>query len=218
MEPKSHRMRNHCRTFLSALTIAILAAGAATARIRAGDTSVIALDRVLSPAIQPLTVTSPAAEPGKPFPPIYTASGKNISPEVSWDGAPVGVQSYALIMEDTDSRSARPTVHWLAYNIPGSFKGLGRNVRNRPKPKEASGLEQGVNYAGGIGYLGPRPLAGDPPHHYHIEVFALRQRLRLRPGANIDTVIAAMNDNVLADGEAVGTFASPGTAQENDEP
>jgi len=209
-------MRNHRRTFLSALIIAALAGGAALASVRASDTSVIALDRVLSPAIQPLTVTSAAAEPGKPVPQIYTAFGKNISPEVSWDGAPPGTKSFVLIVEDTDSHSDRPTVHWLAYNIPGAFKGIGRGVRNRPEPKEATGMMQGVNYAGGVGYLGPRPPAGDAPHHYHIQVFALRQRLRLHPGANIDKVIAAMNDNVLADGEVVATFAAPGPAPAND--
>jgi Raf kinase inhibitor-like YbhB/YbcL family protein len=182
---------------------------AALAKVQAGDVSALALDRVLSPAIQPLTVSSPAAQPGKPMPDAYTAFGKDLSPPVSWDGVPPGVRSYVIVMEDPDAHTATPALHWLVYNIPGTAKGIGRNLRNKGEPIPSLGVLQGRNYAGGVGYLGPNPPPGDRPHHYHIEVFALASLLRLHPGVSLDKVIAAMNDNVLADGEVVVTAAPP---------
>jgi Raf kinase inhibitor-like YbhB/YbcL family protein len=66
---------------------------------------------------------------------------------------------------------------------------------------------QGRNSRGQVGYMGPRPPAGDPAHHYHFQVFALDTMLSLPPGAERDAVVTAMNGHVLARGETVGTFA-----------
>ncbi len=186
--------------------VSLTIVSAASARILA-DRSVLAMDRVLSPAIQPLTVTSPAAEPGEPIPAVYTSLGKNVSPPVAWDFAPQGTKSFVVVMEDADA--ATPVLHWLAYNIPATVTGLNKNVRNRPQAKAPAGMMQGVNYAGGIGYVGPKVRAGDPPHHYHIQVFALDRMLGIGPGLSLDKVIAAMNQRVLAEGEVVGVFAPP---------
>ena len=195
---------------LGALSAGVLAlGGVAFGAVRAGDTSVLAMDRVLSAAVQPLTVTLPTIPTGAPIPDVNTAFGKNVSPPVTWNGAPPGVQSYVLIVEDTDSHGPTPVLHWLAYNIPGSATGLNKDVRNRGEPKTPLGMMQGVNHAGGIGYIGPNPPQGDPPHHYHFEVFALDRVLKLKPKLPLDRVIAAMNDRVMAEGEAVATFAAP---------
>ncbi len=203
------RMKTSATLLVFFAAASLGAASSALAKLRAGDASVLALDRVLSPAIQPLTVTFPAVAPGAPIPDVYTAFGKNISPPLTWEGAPPGVRSYVVIMEDPDSHGPTPTLHWLAYNIPGAVEGLGRAVRNRPEPKAPLGMMQGVNYAGGIGYIGPHPPEGDPPHHYHFEVFALDVVLGVKPNLRLSQVIAAMNDHVLAEGEVVATFAAP---------
>jgi phosphatidylethanolamine-binding protein (PEBP) family uncharacterized protein len=57
---------------------------------------------------------------------------------------------------------------------------------------------------GAVGYRGPRPPAGDPPHHYHVQVFALDRLLELPAGSNRDEVLAAMKGHVRARGELVG--------------
>ena len=51
---------------------------------------------------------------------------------------------------------------------------------------------QGANDRGSAGYFGPRPPEGDPPHHYHIQVFALDKPLDLPPGADRDQLLSAM--------------------------
>ncbi len=192
-----------------ALVGGVIATSPAMARVRAADTSALAMDRILSPAIQPLYVTSPAFGSGQTIPDLFTAFGKNVSPPVSWDGAPPGTQAYAVIMEDPDGHGPGPTLHWLAYNIPATAKGLVKDIRNRAEPKSPAGITQGINAEGGIGYVGPHPPVGDPPHHYHIQVFALDQVLKVKPKASLEQVIAAMNERVLAEGEVVGTFAAP---------
>ena len=203
-------MRLKTSAFLVGLAVAVLIDAAAQARVQTFDRTVLALDRILSPAIQPLYVSSVAAQPGQPIPDLYTAFGKNISPPIEWDGVPPGVESFAVIMEDSDSPTGYPVLHWLAYNIPAASKGLARNIRGRTEAKAPLGMEQGVNFAGGIGYIGPHPPLGDPPHHYHFEVFALNKMLRIHGGLSLDKVITAMNEHILAEGEVVGTFASPG--------
>jgi len=185
---------------------------AVQARVRASDVTTLAMDRVISPAVQPLTVTSPAAEEGQPIPEVYTAYGKNTSPPIAWDGAPPNTKSYVLIMEDPDAKGVTPRLHWLAYNIPGAAKGLNRSIRNGGELKSPLGMRQGVNAFGGLGYIGPHPPKGDPPHHFHFEVFALDRPLAVKPGAGVETVIAAMTERVLAEGEAVGVFAAPADA------
>jgi Raf kinase inhibitor-like YbhB/YbcL family protein len=110
-------------------------------------------------------------------------------------------KSYALIVEDPDAPMARPFVHWLAWNIPGSTTEL-------PEGSPQVAVE-GENGSGSMGYFGPRPPAGDADHHYHFQVFALDTTLNLAPGAKRDDVVEAMKGHVLAKGELVATYGQP---------
>jgi Raf kinase inhibitor-like YbhB/YbcL family protein len=199
----------HSRLGLLTLLMVASIGGAADARLRVGGPTALATDRILSPAVQPLIVASPVADPLKPMSIVFTGFGKNISPAVSWEGAPPQTKSFVVVMEDPDSHGSRPALHWLVYNIPGTQMSLGRNLKTEAEVKARGGVLQGKNYAGGIGYLGPYPPEGDPPHHYHIEVFALARPLKLKGGATLDQALDAMNEAVLAEGEVVATFAAP---------
>ncbi len=169
----------------------------------------LAQDRVLSPAVENLEVSSSAFTPGGPIPLVYSGYGKSVSFPVSWSEGPAGAQAYAIFVEDPDSGTPQPTLHWLAYNIPAHTLSLGKNVHNSSAIKGAKAMMQGMNSKGGIGYVGPHPAVGDPPHHYHVQVFALSRMLPIGPGATRDQVLAAMNDRVDAEGELVGTFEAP---------
>jgi phosphatidylethanolamine-binding protein (PEBP) family uncharacterized protein len=68
---------------------------------------------------------------------------------------------------------------------------------------------QGINYAGGVGYIGPKPPSGDKPHHYHIQVFALDRTIKVKPKSDLDQVLMGMDGRVLAEGEVVAVFAAP---------
>ena len=198
-----------------ALMLSVLFAGAAAAAPARQPAAApfqgpaLAQDKVLSRAIDSISVSSSALGPGGAIPLANSGYGRSLSFPVSWSGGPKGTKAYALIMEDPDSHLAQPTLHWLAYNIPASATSLGRAIKNRIEITGAHGFMQGINSQGGIGYVGPHPAVGDPPHHYHIQVFALSRTLPVSPGATLDQVIQAMSDRVLAEGELVAVFQAP---------
>jgi Raf kinase inhibitor-like YbhB/YbcL family protein len=174
---------------------------------------VLAQDRVISRAVGTLQVASSAFEPGGPIPVIYSGYGKSTSFPVSWSAGPPGAKAYAVIVEDPESHLPEPTLHWLAYNIPAGVTSIGKSVHNREEVTGAKDFLQGRNSKGGIGYVGPHPPAGDPPHHYHVQVFALTRMLPLKGGASLNQVVAAMSDRVVAEGELIGTFQAPEDAK-----
>ena len=71
------------------------------------------------------------------------------------------------------------------------------------------GGEQGKNSDGSVGYFGPHPPKGAPPHHYHFQVFALDRKAVARPGTERDAVLHDMAGHVLAKGLLVGTYERP---------
>jgi Raf kinase inhibitor-like YbhB/YbcL family protein len=74
------------------------------------------------------------------------------------------------------------------------------------RPHEVSSLRQGSNSRSRLGYFGPRPPAGEPPHRYHFQIFALNTPLELPSGFNRHALLKAMQGHVLAKGTIVGTF------------
>lgn len=150
-----------------------------------------------------MEVISSSFEANAAMPTRLSEYADGVSPALAWSPV-VGAKSYVLIAEDPDAKPVTPFVHWLAWNIPvnqlpeGLQKGLRLTV--------PAGLTQGPTSRGSTGYFGPRPPVGDPPHHYHFQVFALDVLLNLQPGAERDQVLTAMKGHVLAKGELVGTF------------
>lgn len=127
------------------------------------------------------------------------------SPRIAWS-AVKGARSYVVIMEDPDARPITPFVHWLAWNIPANHRHLPEGLQEQPRLRDPEGVLQGRTSRGSVGYLGPRPPVGDPPHHYHFQVFALDSMLEVPFGAERDELLTAMQGHVLAAGELVGTY------------
>ena len=117
-------------------------------------------------------------------------------------------------MEDPDAKRVKPFIHWVAYDIPADSTGLPLGVPTLPRLETpVAGMLQGKNSRGTVGYFGPRTPVGDPPHHYHFQLFAVDRKLGLEPGASREEVLAAMAGHVLARGELVVRYqqASPPT-------
>jgi Raf kinase inhibitor-like YbhB/YbcL family protein len=200
--------------------------GLATARdgsLLVGDDSNNAIYRVVygsaTPAVTPqrlamelleaqsdqlIQVQSSAFQNGGAIPLEYTDYNQGISPALSWS-AVAGAQAYVLLMEDPDATSPVPFEHWLAV-MPGSVTQLRENISKVEFPRQVRGMRQGSNSLSLPGYFGPRPPAGQPPHHYHFQIFALNSPLTLTAGFNRHALIRAMQGRVLAKGEIVGTF------------
>lgn len=173
---------------------------AMTTQTSRGSGVPLALERVQGrPA---MTVSSPDIQPTGPIPAAHSEYYEGVAPALSW--TPVdGAATYVVIMEDPDAAAPKPFVHWLAWNLaePMTPQGLHEEI------KLPNGVVQGLTSRGSVGYFGPRPPVGDPPHRYHFQVFALDRPLDILPGSDRDALIAAMRGHVLAKGELVGTYA-----------
>ncbi len=148
-----------------------------------------------------LTLSSSAFAAGQPIPADNSCKGRNISPALSWTGAPANTASFALILDDPDAPSGT-FVHWVLYNIPAVSKGLAPAVP--PQPTFDDGAAQGTNSGNRRYYEGPCPPSGT--HRYFFKLYALDIRLDLAPGANAAQVTKAMQGHILAQAELMGTF------------
>ncbi len=154
----------------------------------------------------PIVLKSTAFEEGQPIPKKYTGDGDDVSPPLTWSGAPHGTKSQALICDDPDAPRGTWT-HWVLFNLPAETRELKEAV---PTTKELpDGSAQGVNDFPNIGYGGPAPPPGKP-HRYYFRVYALDARLDLKPGASKQQLLDAMKGRVLADGVLMGTYGRPG--------
>lgn len=150
-----------------------------------------------------LVVKSSIFEQEGRIPPKYTCDGEDISPPISWSGAPAGTKSYALIADDPDAPGGTWT-HWVAWNIRGD--GLAAAIA---KDKQlADGMCQGKNSWGKAGYGGPCPPSGT--HRYFFKVYALDTTLELPDRTDAKSLTAAMKGHVLAQGELMGKYSRGG--------
>lgn len=148
------------------------------------------------------TLASGSFEPGGFIPVMYTCDGEDISPDLSWSGAPDGTETFALIVDDPDA-PGRTFTHWVAYNIPADVTGFEAGMSAFEIVK--AGASQGKNDFGQAGYGGPCPPTGKP-HHYHFKVYAVDSVLDIPSGLGKSTVLSVMKGHVLAEAEIVGLY------------
>lgn len=149
-----------------------------------------------------LQLTTSAFPAEGAIPKKFTCEGPDLSPPLSWSGAPPGTQSFALILEDPDA-PAGTWVHWVLYDLPANTKDLAEGV-----PKEAqlsNGARQGRNDFRKIGYGGPCPPPGKP-HRYFFKLYALDKMLDLKAGASKVEAESAMKGHILAQAQLMGRY------------
>lgn len=101
----------------------------------------------------------------------FGCSGGNVSPQLSWTGAPAGTKSFALTIYDPDAPTGSGWWHWVVVNIPASVTQLTSGAS--PGKMPAGSLETRTDF-GKSGYGGPCPPAGDKAHRYIFTVYALK--------------------------------------------
>jgi Raf kinase inhibitor-like YbhB/YbcL family protein len=141
-----------------------------------------------------LEIASDAFEDGAGIPSRHTCDGANVSPPLSFTGAPEGTRSLALVVDDPDAPVGTFT-HWLAWGIDASAEGLDEG---EAAPRE------GRNGFGTTGYAGPCPPRGR--HRYFFRLHALDTELDLQPGADRDQLERALDGHVLETAELVGGY------------
>lgn len=135
------------------------------------------------------------------IPKRHSGEGEDVSPALSWSGAPDGTKAFAVICHDPDAPLVKPGnygfVHWVLYNLPGSLSGL----------DEGSGEgTAGVNDFGNTGYGGPMPPDGHGVHHYFFWVIALDEELGLEPGLTMWQFLEKAEPHILGMNRIVGTY------------
>lgn len=132
--------------------------------------------------------------------------GQNVSPPLSWSGAPSGTRSFVLVCLDPDADNF---VHWVMYDIPVSVNSLPERVP--PQATLPNGAKQGKNDADTNGYFGPAPPQGEL-HRYVFTLYALAvDSLGLEPGESYGRVKEALDNlrsqnKVLGEARLVGKF------------
>ena len=145
-----------------------------------------------------MQLTSSAFEANGPIPKTYTGEGVNVSPPLSWRGAPVGTKEFVLICDDPDAPTRKPWVHWVVYGVSPTQTNLPENARKH--------IVQGRNDFGTMGYGGPMPPKGHGVHRYQFHLYALDQPLTAGPGLTKDQLLEAMRGHVLMESRLVGTY------------
>jgi Raf kinase inhibitor-like YbhB/YbcL family protein len=108
----------------------------------------------------------------------WQCGGKNLSPALSWSGAPANTLSFAVLMDDPDAASGRGGNHWITYDIPATAKGIAKGDADKPG-KFVSGDSGRFNLA----YHGACAEPGAKAHHFIFFVYALDIPLgQLKPG------------------------------------
>ena len=166
-----------------------------------------------------LSVTTTAWPDGGEVPMRNAGRGENKSPafEFHWTlgpnpaAAPDTLQTYAVIFHDVENSSMKTTVdtlHWSAFNIPGTAKGLPGGLGEGDLP---DGTRNGPGIAAGRGtpvYFGPGAGPG-PFHHYVFEFYALDTKLDLPAKTTRDELLKAMDGHVIGKAAYVGRFHAP---------
>lgn len=135
-------------------------------------------------------------------------SGENISPQLSWQNAPVGTQSFAITMYDKDAPTGSGFWHWVVFNIPSNVLQLPSGAGDVAKKLMPVGVVQSINDTGNNGYGGPAPPAGQP-HQYVITVYALKTKIDLKESAPAALVGFYLNSAALAKASIVAYAQHP---------
>ena len=153
-----------------------------------------------------MRVTAGSFQDGAAMPLRHSDYADGVSPALEWTTT-ANAKSYAIVVEDPDAKPVTPFVHWLAWNVPASTTRLPEGLQEQPRLTEPDGVLQGKGTRGSAGWYGPHPPVGDPAHRYVFQVFALDTMLDVPPGADRETLVAAMRGHVLAQGRLTGRFA-----------
>jgi hypothetical protein len=195
------------RVLLSAMAVLSLSAVAAAQAPKGGARLVF-------------SVTSPAWPDGGEVPMTNAGRGGNKSPafEFHWTmgpnpaAPPENLQSYAVIFHDIENstnKTTADTLHWTAFNIPATAKGLPEGLGPGDLP---DGTRNGPGIMAGRGappaYFGPGAGPG-PFHHYVFEFYALDSKLDLPANTTREALLKAMDGHVIGKAAWVGRFHAP---------
>jgi Raf kinase inhibitor-like YbhB/YbcL family protein len=131
--------------------------------------------------------------------------GDNVSPQLSWSGAPDGTKSFALTMVDPEGRGGLGVFHWVAYGIPPNVTSFAEGEVSKDGNKFVGGKStQGVSY-----YSGPCTPPGSPHHYTFLIIGTDLDPKELPPGLTLPELQAKLDKHVKGAAGLVGLFVKP---------
>ncbi|WP_326641161.1 YbhB/YbcL family Raf kinase inhibitor-like protein [Nonomuraea fuscirosea] len=128
------------------------------------------------PRVAAFGVRSGTVGDGDPWPVAQmhvSVGGGDVSPELSWWGAPEGSLSFAVTVLDVDAPTGSGFWHWAVVGVAGGVSGLPEGAGD----EWGSGLPEGAyqlrNDMGEARFMGAAPAAGSGPDRYFVVVHAL---------------------------------------------
>lgn len=164
-------------------------------------------------AVASFSLSSGAFHRGATIPHEYSfngfgCTGRNLSPDLAWTPGPANTKSYAITVFDPDARTGVGWWHWIAFDIPKDVTKLATGAGTGTGTGLPQGAVQGRNDFQTVGYGGPCPPVGAPPHHYIFSVYALDVD-HIYGVSNLTsgpTLLNAMKGHVLAKASYIGRF------------
>lgn len=104
---------------------------------------------------------------------ILGAGGADVSPQLSWSGAPEGTKSYAVTVYDPKAPTGSGFWHWAVADIPATVTELESGAGSPSGTGLPDGAWQLANDLSLKQYLGAAPPPGNGLHTYYIAVHAL---------------------------------------------
>ena len=145
-----------------------------------------------------MELTSTAFKADGNIPAVHSYRGGNVSPPLAISSVPPDALSLALICDDPDA-PAGTWVHWVVWNLDAKTLRI-------PKGALPAGAVVGNNSWGKAGWGGPAPPSGT--HHYVFKLYALKEPVALKPGADAKALEAAMKGKIVAEARLVGLYSA----------
>ena len=128
----------------------------------------------------------------------FGCTGDNISPQLSWTGAPEGTKAFAVLVHDPDAPTGSGWWHWQIVNIPADVNELPTGAGNVDNKLAPEGSLQINNDYGVSAFGGACPPEGHGKHRYRFTVHALSTVLELPENASGALTGYMVNANSLA--------------------
>lgn len=122
----------------------------------------------------------------------FGCNGDNQSPQLYWEHAPEGTQSFAITMYDPDAPTGSGFWHWVVFDIPSNVSELVTNAGNVSLNLAPKGAIQSMTDYGSRGFGGPCPPEGHGFHQYIITVYALKTA-KLGLDAQVNPALVGFN-------------------------
>ncbi|MGA2041838.1 MAG: YbhB/YbcL family Raf kinase inhibitor-like protein [Roseiarcus sp.] len=134
-----------------------------------------------------------------------SCAGQNLSPQLSWTGAPARTRSFALIIFDPQGRNGLGDFRFVGYGIPTTVTAFAEGEVSARSDKFVGG----ANTEGRMAYSGPCPAKG-PPHRYAFVLIATDlERDALPPGLSVEALLPKLEGHSEGSTGMVGLFGEP---------